>query len=77
MIPDKNEHIIKSLEYLELFDICKRVDDVDEKKEDITTKLISNEDVMDAYNKNQRVYEPLTQGGIGYALSHKKCMKKS
>ena len=77
--PDRNEHIVKSLEYLELFDICERVDAIDGKKltkENIADNLISSEGISDAYNNDQRVYEPLTQGGIGCALSHKRVYEK-
>jgi glycosyl transferase family 25 len=59
--------------------MCERVDAVDGKKlkkEDISGNLISSEGITDAYNKHQRVYEPLTQGGIGCALSHKKVYEK-
>ena len=77
--PDRNENIVKSLEYLKLFDMCERVDAVDGKKlkkENISPSLISSEGIIDAYNKDMRVYEPLTQGGIGCALSHKRVYQK-
>ena len=77
--PDRNEHIVKTLEYLDLFNMCERIDAVDGRKlekEKISNNLISSEGVEDAYNKDQRLYEPLTQGGIGCALSHKKVYEK-
>ena len=77
--PDRNEHISKSLDYLNLFSNSERVDAVDGKeliKEDISTNLITEEGINDAYNQEQVVYEPLTEGGIGCALSHMKIYKK-
>ncbi len=77
--PDRNEHIIRSLKYLNLLNNAERVDAVDGKlllQEEISPSLITSEGLVDAYNKDLRVYEPLTQGGIGCALSHKKIYEK-
>lgn len=77
--PDRNQHIVNSLKYLGLLDMSERSDAVDGKQLDensISRFLVSSEGISDAFNSEMRVYEPLTKGGIGCALSHRNIYRK-
>ena len=77
--PDRKEHVEKSLEYLDLLNITTRIDAVDGNKiipDEISKKLITQEGLSDAYDKEGELYAPLTIGGIGCALSHRNTYKK-
>jgi GR25 family glycosyltransferase involved in LPS biosynthesis len=74
--PDRNENVQKIVNDHGLNDITVRIDAVDGRgltKDNISKDLITKEGIDDAFNSKQRVYVPLTIGGIGCALSHKKC----
>jgi GR25 family glycosyltransferase involved in LPS biosynthesis len=73
--PDRNDHIIKTLKYLDLFDMSYKIEAIDGtilKPEQISNKLITQEGIFDAYESNIVDYKTLTPGGIGCALSHRK-----
>src|SRR5271170_873809 len=76
---DRNENIMRQIRMQNLEAMTERIDAVDGRK--LKIGEISNNDIteqgkMMATNKKERVYIPLTLGGIGCALSHKKIYEK-
>jgi len=73
---DRNNNMINLLNEHKLLNNSIRINAVDGKqlnKKDILLNDVSINGINDAYNFEQKVYIPLTVGGIGCALSHKKC----
>ena len=75
--PDRNANVKKIIRELNIDAI--RVPAVDGSTLDLNTlppDIITENGIQDAKNKNQKVYVPLTPGGIGCALSHRSVWKK-
>lgn len=73
--PDRNDHVKKLLLKHNLYDISTRIDAVDGNKLDlqnISPYLVTKQGIDDAMN-GKKLYTMLTKGGIGCALSHRKC----
>jgi GR25 family glycosyltransferase involved in LPS biosynthesis len=76
--PDRNKHMLKLLKDNNLMDVTTRIDGVDGKllkRDNIPPTIVTKKGIKDAFNDNERTFEPLTIGAIGCALSHKKCFE--
>ena len=70
---DRRSHIEKLLKLHSFDDIAERIKAVDGSKLNLDTipkTIITQNGIIDAKNKKNRVFVPLTKGAIGCALSH-------
>jgi len=76
---DRDANVIEQVKKINMLDKLVRIDAVNGKILDfdkLSYNDITEKGKRDALDKNMYVYTPLTRGGIGCALSHKKCYER-
>lgn len=77
--PDRRKNIESQIKRVGLQSMAERIEAVDGRKLDINKvdpNVITEKGKKDALDNKQRVYIPLTKGGIGCAMSHRKAYEK-
>lgn len=73
---DRQQNMINLLTSYNVVSIARRVPGVDGSKltpQTISKRDVTDQGIRDAFDDNAPVYMPLTRGGVGCALSHKRC----